>query len=115
MLTLAGSTPALLSATPAAAQTQGQLPPEEHETGMYGGGASGAVETTGLAVQALLKWGQSSATAAKALAYIASKETAAGTSGTTQATIMALRALLLATEKGTADVRGTVEITLKGR
>jgi hypothetical protein len=76
MLTLAGSTPALLLATPAAAQTQGQLPPEEHETGMYGGGASGAVETTGLAVQALLKWGQSSATAAKALAYIASKKTA---------------------------------------
>jgi alpha-D-xyloside xylohydrolase len=31
MLTLAGSAPALLSATPAAAQTQGQLPSEEHE------------------------------------------------------------------------------------
>jgi uncharacterized protein YfaS (alpha-2-macroglobulin family) len=85
------------------------------ETGMYGAGESAAVETTGLAVQALLKWGQASATAAKALAYLASKKTAAGTWGTTQATIMALRALLLATEKGTADVRGTVEITLNGK
>jgi hypothetical protein len=85
------------------------------ETGMYGAGESAAVETTGLAVQALLKWGQSSATAGKALAYLASKKTAAGTWGTTQATIMALRALLLATGKGAADVRGTVEITLNGK
>ncbi len=85
------------------------------ETGMYGTGASAAVETTGLAVQALLKWGQASATVAKALAYIASKKSAVGNWGTTQATIMALRALLLATEKGTADVRGTVEITLDGK
>ncbi len=85
------------------------------ETGLYGAGESAAVETTGLAVQALLKWGQASTTAAKALAYLASKKTAAGTWGTTQATIMALRALLLATEKGTADVRGMVEITLNGK
>jgi len=85
------------------------------ETGVYGGGESAAVETTGLAVQALLKWGQASATAAKALNYIAAKKSAVGTWGTTQATIMALRALLLATEKGSADVRGTVEITLNGR
>jgi hypothetical protein len=85
------------------------------ETGMYGTGASAAVETTGLAVQALLKWGQASATAAKALAYLASKKTGAGTWGTTQATIMALRALLLATDKSSADVRGTVEITLNGK
>ena len=85
------------------------------ETGMYGAGESAAVETTGLAVQALLKWGQASDTAAKALAYLASKKSAAGTWGTTQATIMALRALLLATEKGSADVRGKVEITLNGK
>ncbi len=85
------------------------------ETGMYGAGESAAVETTGLAVQALLKWGQASPTAVKALAYLASKKTAEGTWGTTQATIMALRALLLATEKGNADVQGTVEIALNGK
>ena len=75
------------------------------ETGFYGRGASASVETTGLAVQALLKWGEASGTARKALAYIAAKKDAAGTWGTTQATIMALRALLLATEKGAADTK----------
>jgi hypothetical protein len=85
------------------------------ETSVYATGASASVETTGLAVQALLKWGNASATASKALSYLASKKDAGGTWGTTQATIMALRALLLSTEKGAADVRGTVEITLNGK
>ena len=85
------------------------------ETGVYGQGASASIETTGLAAQALLKWGQASGTARKALAYIAARKDAAGTWGTTQATIMALRALLLATEKGSADVEGTVAILLNGR
>lgn len=85
------------------------------ETGVYATGASASVETTGLAVQALLKWGQASGTARKAMNYIASKKDAAGTWGTTQATIMALRALLLATEKGAADVHGTLEVLLNGR
>ncbi|MGA2132047.1 MAG: MG2 domain-containing protein [Bryobacteraceae bacterium] len=85
------------------------------ETGVYGRGESAGVETTGLAVQALLKWGEGSATAAKALRYIAAKKDAAGTWGTTQATIMALRALLLSTEKGAADVRGGVEISIDGQ
>jgi uncharacterized protein YfaS (alpha-2-macroglobulin family) len=85
------------------------------ETGVYATGASASVETTGLAVQALLKWGEASGTARKAMTYIASKKDAAGTWGTTQATIMALRALLLATEKGAADVRGTLEVLLNGK
>jgi uncharacterized protein YfaS (alpha-2-macroglobulin family) len=84
------------------------------ETGMYGRGASAAIETTGLAVQALLKAGQASAVAQKALNYIASKKDATGAWGSTQATIMSLRAVLLSTEKGAADVRGTVEVTLNG-
>ena len=46
---------------------------------------------------------------------IASKKDARGTWGTTQATIMALRALLLATGKGAADVRGTLEVMLNGK
>ena len=85
------------------------------ETGVYGRGESAAVETTGLAVQALLKWGEASATASKALRYIAAKKDAEGTWGSTQATIMALRALLLSTEKGAADVRGAVEVSLNGK
>jgi len=85
------------------------------ETGLYGRGASAAIETTGLAVQALLKAGVAPDVARKALNYIAAKKDASGTWGTTQATIMALRALLLAAEKGAADARGTVEITLNGK
>jgi uncharacterized protein YfaS (alpha-2-macroglobulin family) len=85
------------------------------ETGVYATGASASVETTGLAVQALLKWGEASGTARKAMSYIASKKDSAGTWGTTQATIMALRALLLATEKGAADVQGTLEVLLNGK
>ena len=85
------------------------------ETGVYARGASASVETTALAVQALLKWGGASGTAHKALAYIAAKKDASGTWGTTQATIMALRALLLSTDKGAADVRGAVEIALNGK
>ncbi|MGB9360892.1 MAG: hypothetical protein WCA99_04790, partial [Candidatus Sulfotelmatobacter sp.] len=85
------------------------------ETGVYATGASASVETTGLAVQALLKWGEVPGTARKAINYIASKKDASGAWGTTQATIMALRALLLATEKGSGDVRGTLEILLNGK
>jgi len=85
------------------------------ETGVYATGTSASVETTGLAAQALLKWGGASGTARKAMTYIAAKKDASGTWGTTQATIMALRALLLATEKGAADVRGTLEVVLNGK
>jgi hypothetical protein len=85
------------------------------ETGVYATGASASVETTGLAVQALLKWSEASGTARKAMSYIASKKDSAGTWGTTQATIMALRALLLATEKGAADTQGTLEVLLNGK
>jgi uncharacterized protein YfaS (alpha-2-macroglobulin family) len=85
------------------------------ETGVYAAGTSASVETTGLAAQALLKWGGASGTARKAMSYIAAKKDASGTWGTTQATIMALRALLLATEKGAADVRGTLEVLLNGK
>jgi uncharacterized protein YfaS (alpha-2-macroglobulin family) len=85
------------------------------ETAVYGRGTSAAVETTGLAVQALLKSSEASNSASKALRYLASKKDAAGNWGSTQATIMALRATLLSTEKGAADVRGTVEVTVNGK
>jgi hypothetical protein len=85
------------------------------QTGMYGGGISAAVETTGLAVQALLKWGAEPALAAKAMNYIVAKKDSQGTWGTTQATIMALRALLLSTQRGSGTATGTVEVLLNGK
>ncbi|MGB6743491.1 MAG: MG2 domain-containing protein, partial [Terracidiphilus sp.] len=95
-------------------EKDGQVWWNSQETGVYSTGESAAIETTGLAVQALLKGRQSPEIARKALAYIAAKKDASGTWGTTQATIMALRALLMASEEGSADVRGTVEVTLNG-
>ena len=85
------------------------------ETGVYSTGPSAAIETTGLAVQALLKWGQAAETARKALTFLSSKREASGNWGTTQATIMALRALLLATQLSASDVRGSLAITLNGK
>lgn len=80
------------------------------ETGMYGAGESAAVETTGLATQALLKWGQAPAQVRKALAFLSAKKQGSGNWGTTQATIMALRALLLATQLSASDVHGTLSL-----
>jgi hypothetical protein len=53
------------------------------ETSVYGRGASASIEAAGLAIQALLKAGAESATAQKALTYIASKKDASGAWGTT--------------------------------
>ena len=85
------------------------------ETGVYSTGASAAVETTGLAAQALLKWGQASGITRKALNFISSKKEASGNWGTTQATIMALRAVLLASQLSASDVRGIVEVMLDNK
>jgi uncharacterized protein YfaS (alpha-2-macroglobulin family) len=85
------------------------------ETSVYSTGSSAAIEATGLATQALLKWGHASETVRKALNFISSKKQAAGNWGTTQATIMALRALLLASELSVSDVRGSVQIFLDGK
>ncbi len=85
------------------------------ETSVYASGESANVETTGLAVQALLKWGGNSAAAVKAINYILAKKDAAGTWGTTQATIMALRALLISTEQAGATAKGSVEVLMNGK
>lgn len=88
---------------------------KSEETGLYGGGESAAVETTGLAVQSLLKTGQDPELARKALAWLLSKKTASGNWGTTQATIMALRALVMASDKAAGDARGEVTVQVNGK
>jgi uncharacterized protein YfaS (alpha-2-macroglobulin family) len=85
------------------------------ETGVYATGDSAAVETTGLAVQAFLKAGGYTDVVRKSLSWIASKKNGDGSWGTTQATIMALRALLRASEQSGSDARGTAEVLLDGK
>jgi uncharacterized protein YfaS (alpha-2-macroglobulin family) len=85
------------------------------ETSIYATGDSAAIETTGLAVQAFLKAGGYTDVVRKSLSWIASKKSGDGNWGTTQATIMALRALLLASEQSGSDAHGTAEILLDGK
>jgi uncharacterized protein YfaS (alpha-2-macroglobulin family) len=85
------------------------------ETGVYATGDGAAVETTGLALQAFLKAGGYNDLVRKSLAWIASKKNGEGNWGTTQGTIMALRALLRASEQSGSDARGTAEVLLDGK
>jgi uncharacterized protein YfaS (alpha-2-macroglobulin family) len=85
------------------------------ETSVYATGDSAAIETTGLAVQAFLKAGGYTDVVRKSLSWIASKKNGDGSWGTTQATIMALRALLRASEQSGSDARGTAEVLLDGK
>jgi hypothetical protein len=99
----------------AATANADQISWNAEETGVYSTGRSAAIETTGLAAQALLKWGRVPDTARKALNFIAASKQASGDWGTTQATIMALRALLLSTELASSQVHGVVTIALNGK
>jgi len=85
------------------------------ESAVYSTGSSAAIETTGLATQALLKWGEAPETVRKALNFISSNKQAAGNWGTTQATVMALRALLLASQGSGPDVRGVIHVAIDGK
>lgn len=84
------------------------------ETAMFGSGTSADVETTGLAAQALLKSNSNAESARKALAWLLSKKSGNGNWGSTQATIMALRALVMASERSGADTVGSIEVLLNG-
>jgi uncharacterized protein YfaS (alpha-2-macroglobulin family) len=84
------------------------------DTAVYATGDSAAVETTGLAVQAFLKAGGYSDVVSKALAWISSKKNGDGNWGTTQGTIMALRALVAAAEQSGTDAHGVVQVMLNG-
>ena len=85
------------------------------ETGVYATGDSAAVETTGLALQAFLQAGGYNDLVRKSLAWLSSKKNGEGNWGTTQGTIMALRALLRASEQSGSDARGTAEVLLDGK
>ncbi|HIE53016.1 MAG TPA: hypothetical protein EYP85_14795, partial [Armatimonadetes bacterium] len=68
------------------------------------------VETTALATYALLRARSAPETASKALRYLIRAKDAYGTWGSTQATILALKALLKSVEVGTQPVEGTVTV-----
>jgi len=89
---------------------------QEGETPTSARNDSADLETTALAAQALLKSGQKSGLAKKALDYLTEKKDAFGNWQSTQATILSLKAFLLSYTKGTnSDTAGTVEVAIDGK
>jgi uncharacterized protein YfaS (alpha-2-macroglobulin family) len=76
-------------------------------------GESGSIETTALAAYALLRAGVHPDAATGALSYLIQAKDSWGTWGTTQATILSLKALLLASEaEGRAEGAATLSVSL---
>jgi uncharacterized protein YfaS (alpha-2-macroglobulin family) len=71
---------------------------EGRSTTFYGSGRAGDIETTALAALTLLKSGQHPAVVRDALNWLIDNKDARGTWQTTQATVLALKALVLATD-----------------
>ncbi|MCS6884897.1 MAG: alpha-2-macroglobulin family protein [Acidobacteriota bacterium] len=87
--------------------------PAQAQTPYYGQGDIADIETTALAVQALIKAGSHPTLASKALQYLVEKKDSYGNWYSTQATIQSLKALLLST-KGAADAEGIVTVKVNG-
>jgi uncharacterized protein YfaS (alpha-2-macroglobulin family) len=85
-------------------------------TMFYGAGRSGSIETTALAASAMLEAGQYPGTAGRALAWLVEQKDAHGTWHSTQATVLALKALLAGTGKPLGgDKQREIEIALDGQ
>jgi hypothetical protein len=89
--------------------------PAQARTEFYGTGLSGNIETTALATLALLKSGTEPATTRGALAWLASQKDRLGTWHSTQATVLALKALLAGTGQALGgDRERVVQVVLNG-
>jgi hypothetical protein len=84
------------------------------QTNFYSGGEDGAVATTALVAHAMLVAGGYPATVNAALAYLTSSKDPSGNFGSTQATVWALKTLLLSALKGTEGAVGTLAVELDG-
>ncbi|MGB6044315.1 MAG: alpha-2-macroglobulin family protein, partial [Pirellulales bacterium] len=84
-------------------------------TTFYGGGRSGNIETTALAVLAMTSSGQYGSTAGKALSWLIEQKDPRGTWHSTQATVLALKALVAGTGSAIGQQRArSIEIALDG-
>ena len=79
-------------------------------------GVTGDVETTALVVYAMLRAGEYAQSVRGGLTYLIGEKDTYGTWQSTQATILTLKALILAaSQAGPADAEGQVTVTLDGR
>lgn len=86
---------------------------EGWRTTFHGSGRGGSVEVTSLAVLALLKANHAPGEASRALTWIARQKDARGTWHSTQATVLALKALLAGTD-AVPDGERQIDIAWKG-
>jgi hypothetical protein len=86
------------------------------ENTMMGGyGNTGAVESTALAIHALIRGGRNLPLANEAMSFIVQSKDSWGTWSSTQATIWSLKALMLAASAGDVrDAKATVHVSLNG-
>ena len=82
----------------------------QSETPTHGTGAAADIEVTALAVQGFLRCGRDLGTVSKAITYLVKNKDAYGTWQSTQATIQALRAMLMAEGGATAVTNATIEV-----
>jgi alpha-2-macroglobulin-like protein len=84
------------------------------QTNFYGAGNDAAVASTALVAHAMLLAGSYPSTVEDALHYLTSKKDPSGNFGSTQATIWALRTLLLSASKGTTGAVGNLTVSVDG-
>ncbi len=89
--------------------------PMKDETPTFGRGESGVIEATALACQALLRYGKHPAIVSKVNDYLVKKKDPNGTWHSTQATIQALKALLMSIKEATQEVQGTIHLSINGK
>jgi len=86
----------------------------QSETPTHGKGKSADIEVTALAVQAFIRCGRELGTVGKAVTYLVKNKDAYGTWQSTQATIQALRAMLMAERGATAKTDATIKLAVNG-
>jgi len=89
--------------------------PMKDETPTFGRGESGVIEATALACQALLRYGKHPAIVSKVNDYLVKKKDPNGTWHSTQATVQALKALLMSIKDATQEVQGTIHVSINGK
>lgn len=87
----------------------------QSETPTHGSGATADIEVTGLAVQAFVRCGQELGAVSKAVTYLVKNKDAYGTWQSTQATIQALRAMLMAERGATARAKATIHVKINNQ
>ena len=87
----------------------------QSETPTHGSGNVADIEVTSWAVMGLLRAKQSPAVVSKAITYLVKQKDAYGTWQSTQATIVALSAMIMAEKEGSQKADATITVTMGGK